>query len=1573
MGSIKLDLDASLTANNNYYILVDEGFAVDANTGEPSPAITDANAVTFTAQGEFEVIETVSPVGLVGVDAFQFNTVSKTKRLDITFEQDVFRGTGNITMYDANDDVIEVFDVTTDVYFRFSPPGQANTTGKKITIYATDWFNDTNPSYVIIDDGVVKSSCGLTIRETDSRTSPNITLNWNYQTLPTRNSFNDSYFDIVYCENVKKMTGNVYLYDSDDNLIETIDVTTGDILNPANNAPAAMGFLRLYPTYSLLEATDYYITTDRGIIDDDHGFSFGPIVKNDPRLGQTVNVVFQKPYVKGTFTIQFIRDVRAGEGKVFLKKVSDNSIVKTWDVNWGSTVPAVNRITFTDNRVSFIAEVAQGTDYYILVEDGAFTDIDKIPFAGYINQAAWNFEIYNGPVITSVNRVSDSQIELYFDTALTEDVTPTLFSVYKSSTDDLMSTVGPSNYSLSGNKITINPNIFAGADTFYILGGREFVKAPFNFKFPGISNKTTATFTTTKSINDFVISRFPAPGSQNYAGEEISMTFDRAVTAGTGFIRLYKSSDDSLVASFDVTSDVEFTGNTVTINYSTMLTSYTDYYILVDSGCIVSGNSNFEGISSKTNWSFTSGTNVMVLDGDGFFGTNATFPLLNPPQIGNVFVDSGDYTLVLRSTNLVIDEIESTGPGSPGVWDPVAKTYTLTGSRSDINLHLNALTITTGTNTSANKSLEYILTLIAAGIPQSTFQTLTVPETAAMTFEPGVVTYFGIDSTIPMLNLGQVGEPVSVFDADGYKLVLDSTTLPIELIEYTGLLAGGIWDNVNKTYTITGSKEDINLLLQDMNLILTTATTTASNKTLRYTLTALKSGFPKVVTQVMEIPETSTLEIPQVSYYISDSSYPLIDPVAFTPRLNVFDDYDFTVVISSSTFILDEISSTGPGITGIWNNASKTYTLTGSRSDIEIHLSQLTISQGPITGQHALTYNVTSPVGVVVTRTQTLNDGKSGLTGGATFTYTTSPSGPGVDRLQVTEIFTSTYTCTAVVSTTVDDISSTGGSGLFTGGNTFSFSGNLTQINNILAGLIIDLPFYNSNAFTITYQLTTNFGQVMDLIQTVNVVYAVDFLPNIAVNQTITSIDANNQHVLPLGTDLVGLRNPGAGLNYAIDLSTAGSSAAVTWANVAGLNFEHVDPPALKHTLAAPDLQNSRFGYRVEVDNDSAFISSFSFKPGESGNITVIPNSNDAKVYEYTISSGVQNRVISLPTTQRVYDLANNYTYFERYEHMIVSEDTIALTTHCSNQSSTTENYSGRLIVLDRSTGSLRFSAADPAGSFGTEGSFGISKPHFYEDSIIVFSSNICYRFNKNTGSLVSTVTLPSSATPWFVYAGKIYYSQTISSVPTLLSRDIETNVVTTVFTELGSKTISFLEIANGYFFYRSLAGGFSTAAEFSVRKPDGTLSFRKTITHALAPRGQNASGDQFALWVNGSPAQIIIYDVETGNQLSSLGNQVTVSVTDMFSAVVKSGYVYISMSDVASSGAWWTSTSDTLKIYKQIPGSFVASGISTESQWDQVKNPTVTTKREGAIYTVSVENANGSTAIEWTVNVDLP
>ena len=155
----------------------------------------------------------------------------------------------------------------------------------------------------------------------------------------------------------------------------------------------------------------------------------------------------------------------------------------------------------------------------------------------------------------------------------------------------------------------------------------------------------------------------------------ISITFSENVDAETGSVDIYRTLDNSLVESIDVTSG-QVTGsgtNTITINPSQNLAESTAFYVQIDATAFddTAGNS-FAGISDSTTWNFTTGefTNPTLetlspSDNATNVAVNTdlviTFSEAVTSQNGNVSVYKSEGDILVEDINVASGQVTGTG------------------------------------------------------------------------------------------------------------------------------------------------------------------------------------------------------------------------------------------------------------------------------------------------------------------------------------------------------------------------------------------------------------------------------------------------------------------------------------------------------------------------------------------------------------------------------------------------------------------------------------------------------------------------------------------------------------------------------------------------------------------------------------------------------------------------------------------------------------------------------------------------------------------------------------------------
>ena len=107
--------------------------------------------------------------------------------------------------------------------------------------------------------------------------------------------------------------------------------------------------------------------------------------------------------------------------------------------------------------------------------------------------------------------------------------------------------------------------------------------------FPGILDAQTFAFTTEDAAAQPVLESFSVVGGAANAdvSAPISLAFNQPMRAGNGFIHLVEAASGKALESFNVVTDVVFSGNSAVITPSAQLAYETGYFVKIDQGALL--------------------------------------------------------------------------------------------------------------------------------------------------------------------------------------------------------------------------------------------------------------------------------------------------------------------------------------------------------------------------------------------------------------------------------------------------------------------------------------------------------------------------------------------------------------------------------------------------------------------------------------------------------------------------------------------------------------------------------------------------------------------------------------------------------------------------------------------------------------------------------------------------------------------------------------------------------------------------------------------------------------------------
>ncbi len=264
--TLTLNLTGYLSNSTSYYVQMDSGAVEDA-AGNDFGGIDDATTLNFTT-----VADTTAPTLSSSSPADEGTDVAIDADISLTFSETIQAGTGNIKVYDSTDSLVATVDVTDST--------QVSISEETLTLDLTGYLSNSTSYYVQMDSGAVKDDAGNDFGGIDDATTLNFTTVAD-TTAPTLSSSSpadegtdvaiDADINLTFSETIQAGTGNIYVYDSTDSLVATVDVTDSTQVSISEET------LTLDLTGYLNNSTSYYVQMDSGAVKDAASNDFGGI------------------------------------------------------------------------------------------------------------------------------------------------------------------------------------------------------------------------------------------------------------------------------------------------------------------------------------------------------------------------------------------------------------------------------------------------------------------------------------------------------------------------------------------------------------------------------------------------------------------------------------------------------------------------------------------------------------------------------------------------------------------------------------------------------------------------------------------------------------------------------------------------------------------------------------------------------------------------------------------------------------------------------------------------------------------------------------------------------------------------------------------------------------------------------------------------------------------------------------------------------------------------------------------------------------------------------------------------
>jgi Ca2+-binding RTX toxin-like protein/methionine-rich copper-binding protein CopC len=565
--------------------------------------------------------------------------VAVGSNLVLTYDQTVQAGAGVIQIRRVSDEsLVKSIDITDASQISFS--------GSQVTVNPTTDLPGSTAFYVVMSGGAVRNLASENAASISTATAFNFTTAAGPAvdttapvltgTTPTDNATGvavGSNLVLTYNEAVQAGSGVIQIRRvSDEGLVKSIDITDASqitfsgnqvTINPTTDLPASTAFyvvmtggavrdLASNNAASISSATQFNFTMAGGAPPD----TTAPV-----RTGTTPNDNATGVAVGSNLVLTYNEAVQAGSGVIQIRKVSDESLVTSIDVTDAS------QVSFSGNQVTVnpTSNLPANTALYVVMTGGAVRDLAGNSAAGISTATAFNFTTGNAPADgtaptlqsttpadDAINVLPSTNIVLNFDESVKAGSGN--IEIRKVSGDTLVKSISVTDgtqVNFSGSQVTINPTTNLDPDTAY------YVKLPSgvildlaNNPFAGITSSTQLNFTTRETTPPHLTDISPDIFQHGVSvGSNLTLTFDEAVKAGSGFIEIhYLDGIGSIAQSISVTdtSQVTFSGNQVTINPSSDLLPAQTYYVTMSSGVIRDlANNSYAGISTPYVFNFT--------------------------------------------------------------------------------------------------------------------------------------------------------------------------------------------------------------------------------------------------------------------------------------------------------------------------------------------------------------------------------------------------------------------------------------------------------------------------------------------------------------------------------------------------------------------------------------------------------------------------------------------------------------------------------------------------------------------------------------------------------------------------------------------------------------------------------------------------------------------------------------------------------------------------------------------------------------------------------------------------------
>ncbi|MES2296970.1 MAG: Ig-like domain-containing protein, partial [Pseudomonadota bacterium] len=616
----------SYNANANSYTISGSASGTDSYTLVEHFQFSDVQLAT----GQLLKNDVTAPTLSTSSPADNAIGVAVGANLVLSFSETVVAGSGDIVIYTSAGSVARSIAI--------GDSSQVSIAGNVVTVNPAGDLAAGSAYYVNIGSGVLKDASGNAFAGISGSGAFNFSTAASADTTaPTLASSSPAdnasavavNADLVlhFSESVQAGSGNILLYTSGGTLARTIAVTDSSQVSIAGST------VTINPASDLAGASAYYVNMAGGVFKDLAGNAYAGISGSTAlnfgtaaALDTTAPVLLTSSpadeassvAVGANLVLTFSETLQAGSGNILIYN-SGGTLERTIAVGDTSQVS----IAGSSVTINPSADLAAGASYYVNIASGVLRDVAGNAYAGLNGSGALNFStaaagaddypwstvttgvvsVGGAPVGGSIEVRDDADL---FRVSLSAGVSY-VFNAARTSgglADPYLQLYGPDVSVLahdddSGGSGNARISFTAAASGTYYLGVFDVGS--------GTGGYTVAAAIADSSAPTLVSSTPADNASAVTVGANLVLSFSEPVRAGSGSFLLYDA-NGSLAGSIAVgdTSQVSFSGSSVTINPAADLAPGASYYVNIASGVILdlAGNA-YAGISGNSALNFS--------------------------------------------------------------------------------------------------------------------------------------------------------------------------------------------------------------------------------------------------------------------------------------------------------------------------------------------------------------------------------------------------------------------------------------------------------------------------------------------------------------------------------------------------------------------------------------------------------------------------------------------------------------------------------------------------------------------------------------------------------------------------------------------------------------------------------------------------------------------------------------------------------------------------------------------------------------------------------------------------------